>query len=238
MALANLGGIALPVAAAFAITRYRLFGIDRLISRTLVYVPLVGILGGLYAAAVALFQRLFVAITGSPSEVPLLIAVFVIAAAFTPLRKAMEHAVDRWATAGQAAGSVTLATSGQARYAEPSVALGEPMAGHQVSPSTTEQSQRPDGDGAYAAVTSADESETLRASAVLAAVRRLETRVAAGAAEADVLRESRTLAITDDGSVGCPAGARVPFSFCLGCPYLTSISLSPPEVRCSRTSTA
>ena len=46
------------------ILRNRLFDIDIIINRTLVYVPLTGILTGLYAASIALFQRVFIAVTG------------------------------------------------------------------------------------------------------------------------------------------------------------------------------
>lgn len=238
MALTSLSGTALPVAAAFAITRYQLFGIDRLISRTLVYVPLVGILGGLYAVSVALFQRLFVAITGSPSEVPLLISVFLIAAAFTPLRKVMEGAADRWAHGEQVAGADGYSVSAVARQGEPSVALGEPMAALLAAATdrveVIEPGTRPDRGGARLVASGAEDGEASRTAATLAAVRRLETRVAAGGAKVDAAHETLTLPIDDHGSVDCPAGSRVPFSFCLGCPYLTSISLAPPEVRCSR----
>jgi hypothetical protein len=215
-ALANLGMAALPIAAAFAITRYRLFGIDRLISRTLVYVPLVGILGGLYAAAVALFQRLFVAVTGEPSDAPLLIAVFLIAAAFTPVRKAMEGAVDRWARAGQlaAAGCGTAV----ARPSEPTAALGEPISAipTAVGPDDTRV------------------TEGARSSATMAAVRRLEARLTAGGSAIAPGRVAVTLPIGADGTVDCPAGPGVPFTTCLGCPYLVSVGTSPPEIRCWR----
>src|SRR5206468_1100001 len=43
-----------PVAVGIAVLRYRLYGIDLIINRTLVWVPLTGILGGLYAGLVAL----------------------------------------------------------------------------------------------------------------------------------------------------------------------------------------
>jgi hypothetical protein len=101
VALVTTSLAALPIAAAFAVTRHRLFGIDRLISRTLVYVPLTGVLGGLYAFAVALFQRIFGDVAGRHSEVPVLIAIFLTAAAFTPVRQALEGAAGRWAKAPQ-----------------------------------------------------------------------------------------------------------------------------------------
>lgn len=97
IAAGQMALVLLPLAAAFAITRYHLFGIDALIGRTMVYVPLMGALGGLYALSVALFQRVFVVLTGGTSDVALFLAVFLIAATFTPLRKALEGAADRWA---------------------------------------------------------------------------------------------------------------------------------------------
>jgi hypothetical protein len=98
LAVANQAALMLlPLAAVLGITRYHLYGIDVLIGRTLVYVPLMGALGGLYALAVVVFQRVFMALTGETSDVALLLAVFLIAATFTPMRKALEGAVDRWA---------------------------------------------------------------------------------------------------------------------------------------------
>jgi two-component system, NarL family, sensor kinase len=93
---ANAGIALLPIAATVAITCYRLWGIDFIIGRTLVYVPLMAILGGLYTLSIAVFQRIFVAITNETSDAPLLITVFLVAAAFTPVRKSLEGMVDRW----------------------------------------------------------------------------------------------------------------------------------------------
>jgi hypothetical protein len=244
MALANLSGAAIPIAAAFAITRYRLFGIDRLIGRTLVYVPLVGILGGLYALAVTLFQRLFVSITGTPSEVPMLIAVFVIAAAFTPVRKAMEGAVDRWARSAAAGADSEKVVAGHTEPSAAPVALGEPMASLPVSAADHVEYARPaappDAAGAEAIASATDANEGLRAAATLSAVRRLEARVMAGGPGEGgyPAQESETLPIDLDGGVACPAGSRVPFSICLGCPYLASMSLAPPTVGCRRQANA
>src|SRR5579862_381047 len=57
----------LPVAIGIAILRYRLYDIDVIIRRTVVYVPLTAILAGLYAATTALFQKVFIAVTGERS---------------------------------------------------------------------------------------------------------------------------------------------------------------------------
>ena len=84
-----------PVAVVVAVLRYRLYEIDTLINRTLVYVPLVGIVAGLYAASVALLQRLFVAATGNTSDAAAVISALALAAVFTPIRNAIQSAVDR-----------------------------------------------------------------------------------------------------------------------------------------------
>jgi hypothetical protein len=102
-ATSQVGLCTFPVAAAFAISRYRLFDIDAVISRTLVYVPLTALLGGMYTAGVALFQRLFVAITGEQSDTAIVGAILVVASAFTPLRRGLEGLVDRRFAAGKAA---------------------------------------------------------------------------------------------------------------------------------------
>jgi hypothetical protein len=93
--LVVLGLLAIPAAAAVAVLRYRLYDIDIIISRTLVYVPLTGFLAGLYAASVALFQRLFVAVTGDRSDAAIVISALVLAAAITPAKNWLQTKVDR-----------------------------------------------------------------------------------------------------------------------------------------------
>lgn len=94
-AIAQIGSCAFPLAAAFAISRYRLFDVDVVIGRTLVYLPLMAVLGGMYTAGVALFQRVFVAVTGSESEVAIVLTILVVASVFTPLRNSLENLVNR-----------------------------------------------------------------------------------------------------------------------------------------------
>ena len=84
----------LPIAVGVAVLRYRLYDIDVLISRALVYVPLTAILGGLYAASVALFQRLFTGLTGQTTDAAIVITTLIVASLFTPVRKALENAVE------------------------------------------------------------------------------------------------------------------------------------------------
>lgn len=87
--------LAIPTAIAIAILREQLFDIDLIINRTLVYVPLTAILAGLYSAFVALSQRAFIAMTGQASDASVTLAALVIVTLFTPLKDALQKAVDR-----------------------------------------------------------------------------------------------------------------------------------------------
>jgi hypothetical protein len=85
----------LPLAVGIAMLRYDLYDIDVLIRHAIVYIPLMALLGGLYAASVALFQRLFIAITGDRSDAAIVLTTLILAAIFTPARKVLETAVER-----------------------------------------------------------------------------------------------------------------------------------------------
>jgi hypothetical protein len=85
---------ALPAAVGIAILRYRLYEIDLIINRTLVYGLLTAVLAGLYTGALALFQRLFVAITGQGSDLAIVMTLFVLATVFTPIKTSLQSAVD------------------------------------------------------------------------------------------------------------------------------------------------
>jgi hypothetical protein len=85
---------ALPLAVGIAILRYRLYEIDVIINRTLVYGLLTAVLAGLYTGALALFQRLFVAITGQGSDLAIVMTLFVLATVFTPIKTSLQSAVD------------------------------------------------------------------------------------------------------------------------------------------------
>jgi hypothetical protein len=85
-----------PVTFTFSILRYRLFQIDLVIRRTLVYTTLTAILAGLYVASTGFFQRLFVALTGTHSEGAVVLTTLVVAAAFTPVKSELQSLVDRY----------------------------------------------------------------------------------------------------------------------------------------------
>jgi MFS family permease len=83
-----------PIAIGIAILRYRLYEIDYIINRTLVYVPLVAIIGGLATAMIPLSQRVFMAVTGNTSDAAVVLTTLFVASFITPVRKRLEGAVE------------------------------------------------------------------------------------------------------------------------------------------------
>jgi len=86
---------AIPAAVGIAILRYRLYDIDLIINRTVVYVLLTAVLAGVYTASVALFQRMFVSMTGQGSDIAIVMTLFVLATVFTPVKNTLQARVDR-----------------------------------------------------------------------------------------------------------------------------------------------
>jgi len=60
-----------------------------------VYLLLTGVLAGVYTGAVALFQRLFVTMTGQGSDLAIVMTLFVVATVFTPVKNTLQEHVDR-----------------------------------------------------------------------------------------------------------------------------------------------
>jgi hypothetical protein len=85
----------IPIAAGIAILRHRLYDIDRLINRTLVYGLLTAILGLGYAAAVLILGELFGGIGDEPPSWAVAGATLAVAALFQPARRRIQAAVDR-----------------------------------------------------------------------------------------------------------------------------------------------
>jgi hypothetical protein len=90
-----VGDCVFPLTVAVAMIRQHLYDIDGVIWRTLAYVPLMGLLAGLYAASVAFFQRLFISLTGNSSDGAIVISSLMLAAIFGPTRSAIEGRVAR-----------------------------------------------------------------------------------------------------------------------------------------------
>jgi hypothetical protein len=88
---AFFASFALPVAITVAILKYRLYEIDRIISRTLAYAIVTGLLIGVYAGLVLLATRVL------PLSSPVAVAAstLAVAALFSPVRRRVQRAVDR-----------------------------------------------------------------------------------------------------------------------------------------------
>lgn len=87
----RVGIAAFPIAIAFAVLRYRLYDLERVISRTVSYAVLTGIVVGVYAAVVTLTTKAF----GFSSPVAVAASTLAVVAAFNPLRRRLQRVVDR-----------------------------------------------------------------------------------------------------------------------------------------------
>ena len=92
--IAGAGLTLMPVAIGIAVLRYRLYDIDIVIRRTLVYVPLTALLAGMYTASIGLFQRVFIAVTGNRSDGAVILSTLILATTFTPIKNALQARVD------------------------------------------------------------------------------------------------------------------------------------------------
>jgi hypothetical protein len=84
-----------PIGMGVAVLKYRLYNIDLLINRTLVYGPLTAVLAVLYFGSIVVLQMLFRALSGEGSQLVVVASTLAIAALFNPLRRRIQGFIDR-----------------------------------------------------------------------------------------------------------------------------------------------
>ena len=85
----------IAAAIGIAVLRYRLYDIDRIINRTLVYGSLTALLGGVYAGSVLVLGQVFGGIGGQLPSWAVAATTLAVAALFQPARRRIQQAVDR-----------------------------------------------------------------------------------------------------------------------------------------------
>ena len=95
LVLTTVGVVSSPIAMGIAIFRYRLYQIDLIINRTLVYGSLTAVLAGVYLGGVVLLQYAFRALIGEESQLAVVASTLIIGALFIPLRRLIQGFIDR-----------------------------------------------------------------------------------------------------------------------------------------------
>jgi hypothetical protein len=111
--MGSLGAAVIPVVMTFAILRYRLYDIDLIIRRTLIYAVLTALLGGVYFAGVVLIQALLKPLTGAGNDLAVVATTLIVAALFLPLRRRVQGFIDRRFFRGKYNAAQTIAAFGE-----------------------------------------------------------------------------------------------------------------------------
>lgn len=90
-----LSWLSLPVIFGLTVLRYRLYDVELLINRAMVYGALSALLALLYFGSVVLLQSLFRLVSGGDSPLVIVLSTLFIAALFTPLRQRVQNLIDR-----------------------------------------------------------------------------------------------------------------------------------------------
>ena len=93
----SLAVVFIPVGMGIAMLRYRLYDIDLVVNRTLVYAVLTATLAAVYFAGIVLLQLIFAGFSGheEPPQLAVVASTLLIAALFTPLRHRIQSLIDR-----------------------------------------------------------------------------------------------------------------------------------------------
>ena len=86
----------LPIACATGILRYRLYDIDRIISRTFVYGSLLALIAGGYTAGLVAMRQIAIALTGEPSDFSVVLITLVLAVSFEPVKRRLQKFAERF----------------------------------------------------------------------------------------------------------------------------------------------